>query len=195
MPVLNEALSSRQHIVTKPSPCMEPIGRQHKAEPQGAIAENEQDAADINSQLEHTSESQDGPKHSLETTKEEAVVTVHLPNDQGGNIRLLESISNEQIPSSDVGEKIMVDEETENEQLGNMNITEDGAEAEPAGAASAPLEVPDNQDSFSLPEDVPYDALTKNWRQDAEEERQQRGSVLDLYTLLDGPPRFFLEAC
>ena len=174
---------------------MEPIGRQHKAEPQGAIAENVQDAADINSELEGTSESQHGPTNSRETTTDEPVVTVHLPNDQGGNIRLLESISNEQIPSSDVGEKIMVDEESGNEQLSNMNKNEDGAEAEPAGAASAPLEVSDNQESFSLPEDVPYDALTKNWRQDAEEERQRRGSVLDLYTLLDGPPRFVFQAC
>ena len=188
MPALTEAVSSHQHTLTKPSPYMEPVGREHEAEPQGAVAGIAQDAADIDSLLKST---QDSPAEPPENLTEAPVLAESLPSDVGGDVKLPESSSSDPVGSSVDGNKMIVNEETVNEQLENMN--EDGDEAEPAGAASAALEMPDNQDSFSLPEDVPYYALTTDWRKEAEEERQRRGSVLDLYTLLDAPPRYVLE--
>ena len=39
-----------------------------------------------------------------------------------------------------------------------------------------------------------YYSLTPEWLKKAEEEENRRGSMRKLYTLLDGAPRFVLEA-
>ena len=84
MPALEEVVSSHQHTMTKSSPYMEPVGRQHEDGPQGAVAGIAQDAADIDSLLKS---SQTSPTEPPETSTETPVFADGLSNDVGGDVR------------------------------------------------------------------------------------------------------------
>ena len=206
-------VSSIQHVATylPPDEARDNENQAHLpgeiAGEQGSIANIPeivpQESADANSPPKNTSIAQDDQTSCPETTKDSSIVASSLQHDPGGEVRALENKPNNLDDKDNETNKQLTDEETGNIEVSNDNDTPaDLNESGAAGAESLPLHM--YKDPLNLPEDLTktdvaaqeensYYALAVGWAEKAELERRRRGSIHELYTLMERAPRFVLE--
>ena len=199
MPYLTQAVPSSHHVV----PYLPPNETRENENQAHLPVIVPLESADANSPTETTSEAQDDLTKCHETTTDYPVVASSSPHDPGGDIEVHENKSNNQEDKDVETNKQLTDEETGNIEVSNDNDTpEDLNESGAAGAESLPLHM--YKDPLNLPEDLTktdveaqeensYYALAVGWAEKAELERRRRGSIHELYTLMEGAPRFVLE--